>query len=261
MYNYIWAGILCVIMLVPTAAWATHPFVVQDTATEGKGNFLLELTDDYVYVKEDQLRATKETAIITAGASRHVDLSLELPYLIRDPSPITGKVARGIGDIRIKLHHQLFENEVKQSMAYQIYAYLPTGNDKKGFGMDDVIWGVTLIDTQECHSNAFHMSVGYEMRWTDMKDVNLARNYIFKFGFAAEHKFTNSFRLLAEIAGESRKETDEATNTQSYSGPFTVLAGFIYDLSKSWYVDLGGRYGLNKYAEDYSVRAGTAWRF
>jgi hypothetical protein len=94
-----------------------------------------------------------------------------------------------------------------------------------------------------------------------MKHWHFAQNYAFKFGLAAEHKFTESFRLLTELAGESRKVTDEASDTQSYSRPFTFLTGFVYDISKSWYVDLGVRAGLNKYAEDYAVLAGTAWRF
>ena len=261
MYNTIRAGILiiCVIMLVPTTVWATHPLGVEDTGTEGAGNFLFEMTGEYA--KDNSLKATTETAIITAGASEHIDFSLEAPYVLLDPSPVTGEFASGKGDVRIKMKQQLFENEVKQSMAYKFYADIPTGDDKKGIGTHNVVWGFGLIDTQECHSNAFHLNVGYEAFGKDMKHWHFAQDYAFKFGLAAEHKFTESFRLLTELAGESRKETDEATEVQSYSRPFTFLTGFVYDISKSWYVDLGARAGLNKYAEDYSVLAGTAWRF
>ena len=132
---------------------------------------------------------------------------------------------------------------------------------KKGFGTNNVVWGVNFIDTQECHSNAFHLNVGYEAYGRDMKNWHFAHDYDFKFGLAAEHKFTESFRLLTELAGENRKVTDDAADTTSTSRPFTFLAGFVYDISKSWYVDLGARAGLNKYAEDYSVLAGTSWRF
>ena len=117
-------------MLMPTTVWAMHPLGVDDTGTEGKGNFLFELTGDYA--KDASLKATTETAIITAGASEHMDISLEVPYLLLDPSPVTGEFASGMGDVRIKLKQQLFENEVKQSMAYQFYAYLPTGDEEKG---------------------------------------------------------------------------------------------------------------------------------
>jgi Putative MetA-pathway of phenol degradation len=261
MYNTFRAGILiiCVIMLAPTTAWATRPFGVDDTGTEGAGNFLFELTGEYA--KDNLLRATTESAIITAGASEHIDFSLETPYLLLNPSPVTGEFASGKGDVRIQMKQQLFENEVKQSMAYKIYTDLPSGDVRKGTGTNNVVWGVGFIDTQECHRNAFHLNVGYEEYGKDMKHWHFAKDYAFKFGLAAEHKFTESFRLVTELAGEYRKVTDEASDTHVDSRPFTFLTGFVYDISKSWYVDLGARAGLNKDADDYSVLAGTAWRF
>jgi hypothetical protein len=261
MNNTIRTGIfmLCILMLLPTTVWATHPLGVVDTYTEGKGNFLLELLGEYV--KDNSLKTTTETAILTAGASEHLDFYLEAPYHLLDPSPVTGEKASGIGDLRFTMKQQLFENEVKQSMAYQLYAYLPTGEVDKGLGTNNLVWGVGLIDTQECHSNAFHLNVGYEAYGRDMKHWHFATDYAFKFGLAAEHKFTESFRLVTELAGESRKETDEVLDTHAYSRPFTFLTGFVYDISRSWYIDLGARAGLNKYAEDYSVLAGTAFRF
>jgi len=259
MYNFIRTGILCVMLLVPTAAWATHPLTVQDTYTEGRGNFLLELTGERV--KDDSQKTTQEMAIFTGGVGAHVDLSVEVPYFMLDPSQVTGGTASGIGDIRIKLKHQLFENEVKQSMAYRIYAYLPTGNFDKGIGRDNTFWGFNLIDTQECHSNAFHLNIGYETRGRDNENWHFIKNFAFTYGFAAEHKFTDSFRLLTELAGEARKETNDQTGKRTYSRPITVLAGFVYDISKSWYVDLGARAGMNEDAEDYSALVGTAFRF
>jgi hypothetical protein len=263
MNNIIRIGVLlltlCAIMLLPATVWATHPLGVVDTYTEGKGNFLLELFGEYV--KDNSLKTTTETAIITAGAGEHVDFYLETPYHLLDPSPVTGEKASGMGDLRITMKQQLFENEVRQSMAYQIYAYLPTGDAEKGLGADNLVWGFDLIDTQECHSNAFHLNVGYESYGRDMQHWHFAQDFAFKFGLAAEHKFTESFRLVTELAGESRKETDEASDTQEYSRPFTFLAGFVYDISRSWYIDIGARVGLNKDAEDHAVLAGTAFRF
>jgi hypothetical protein len=97
--------------------------------------------------------------------------------------------------------------------------------------------------------------VGYEVFGRNVKKLHFAENYTVLFGLAAEHKFTESFRILAEISGEHGKLAEKAFN------PYRFLAGFIYDISKSWYVDLGAGVGLNKDAEDHSVLAGTAWRF
>jgi hypothetical protein len=241
------------LMLMPATVWATHPLEVEDTGTEGRGNYLFEFTGDYS--KDNSLKATNLTSIITAGAAEHVDLSIQVPYLMLDPSPVTGTDASGKGDLRFKLKHQIFENEVKQSMAYEIIVDMPTGDVDKGLGTNNIVWGVTLIDTQECHNNAFHLNVGYDVYGRNMKKWHYATNYAVRFGLAAEHKFTESFRVLTEISGEHREVAEVI------SSPFRFLAGAIYDISKSWYVDLGMRAGLNKYAEDYSVLAGTAWRF
>jgi hypothetical protein len=253
MFNFYRAGILCVIMLMPATVWATHPFDVDDTATEGKGNFLFELTG--VYAKDASLKSTTETAFLTVGASEHTDISLEVPYLLLDPSPVTGENASGKGDVRLKFKQKIFENEVRQSLAYEIYSDMPTGDVKKGLGTNNVVWGVKLVDTQECHNNAFHLNVGYEVFGRDMKKWHYATNYDIRFGLAAEHKYTDSFRLLAEISGEHGEIAEKRFN------PYRFLAGIIYDISKSWYVDLGAGVGLNKDAEDHSVLAGTAWRF
>ena len=117
------------------------------------------------------------------------------------------------------------------------------------------MWGVKLVDTQECHNNAFHLNVGYDVFGRDVKKWHYATNYTVLFGLAAEHKFTESFRILTEVSGDIHEQFGVT------SRPFSFLAGAIYDISKSWYVDLGMGAGLNKYAEDSSVLAGTAWRF
>lgn len=254
-------GIIVFIALImaPMSAWAVHPFVVENTETQGKGNFLLELNDDSR--KDNRMRTTEFSGILTVGAGEDTDFSIAVPYLKLNPSPATDEFASGKGDVRITLKQRIFENEVKQSMAYQLYANAPTGDVHKGLGTNNVAWGAALMDQQECHGNILHASVGYEVYGRDVKKWHYADNYAFLFGLAAEHKILERFWLLTELAGESRKVSDAATSTHVYSRPFTFMAGFRYDISKSWYVDFAGRAGLNTYAEDYSVLAGTAWRF
>lgn len=268
MKNFVTICVVCALLL-PGASWAAHPLEMEDTATEGKGNYLLEITGDYV--KDGSFKSTRLTGIITGGLGERTDLSLEVPYLMLNPSPVTDKNASGKGDARIKVKHQLFENEVKQSMAFEIYADLPTGDDVKGLGTNNVVWGFMLMDSQECHDNILHVNIGYDVLGRDMKAGHFSRNYALFAGLAVEHKFTESFRLLTEIKAENRKESETITDlsvfpiiiteTSTYSRPVTLLAGFVYDISKSWYVDLGVRTGLNSYAEDVAVLAGSAWRF
>jgi hypothetical protein len=75
-----------VLLLAPASAWATHPLIVQDTVTEGKGNFLLEITGDYT--KNNEFKSALLKGIITAGTGDHTDVSLEVPYLMLNPGPV-----------------------------------------------------------------------------------------------------------------------------------------------------------------------------
>jgi hypothetical protein len=263
MYDYIRAGIACVMLLAPATVWAAHPLEVEDTATEGKGNYLLEVAGDST--RDNSRKSTTLTTILTAGAGENVDFSMEVPYRELDPGPVTGEFARGAGDVRIKMKQQLFENEVKQSMAYLIYMDVPTGEAERdvdhGLGTSNVLWGVKLVDSQGCCSNAFHAHLGYEMLGRDLKKRHFAGDYAVNFGLAAEHRLSDSFRILAEFSGENRKETNRAADISTYSQPLTFLAGAIYDISKSWQVNVGARVGLNKYAEDHDFLAATAWKF
>jgi hypothetical protein len=251
--------VLIALFMAPISAWAVHPFVVDDTDTQGKGNFLLELNGDSI--KDNTIKTTRLTGILTVGAGENTDLTIEVPYLKLNPSPGTNAFSSGKGDVQVTLKHRIFENEVKQSMAFQFYAIAPTGDVHKGLGTNNVAWGAKLMDQQECHGTILHANVGYEVYGRDMKKWHYADNFAFLYGLAAERKIMGKLWFLTELAGEFRKENDQTTNTQTYLRPFTFMAGFKFDLSKSWYVDLAGRAGLNKDAEDYSVLSGLAVRF
>ena len=251
--------VIACLLLAPATVWATHPFVVEDTSTEGRGNYLFEMTGNSS--KDNDLKSTTLTGWITGGLGEYANLTAEVPYIMLDPSPMTGLDEQGLGDTSIRLKHRVYENEVRQSMAYLLFADFSNGNESKGLGKDGMYWGIMFIDSQECRNNAFHLNLGYEILGRDLQDFHFLDNYKIRFGLAMEHKMTESFRFLAEFVAESRKTVDRDADTQSYARPVTVSAGIIKDISKSWYVDLGVRAGLNKYAEDYALLAGTAWRF
>jgi len=242
-------------MFLPASAWAVHPFQVEDTDVQGPANLLLELFSDYT--KNSGQKEITSAGVLNVGVSDSVDLALEVPYLVLDPSTTTNQNAHGLGDVELKFKHRVYENEVHQSFGYQVFTSLPTGDYDQGLGTNNVIVGFKLMDQQGCCNTIFHVSVGYESYAKDLKEMHFSENSVIQFGVAVEHKLTESFWLLSELLGEDRKGLLVGTGPH----PYTFMAGFRYDISKSWYADLAARFGLNSDAEDYSVLAGTAWRF
>jgi opacity protein-like surface antigen len=250
---------LITLLIVPASAWAVHPFQVESAEPQGKGNVLLELNDDYSQNGSD--KKNEQTGILTVGIGEITDIAIKIPYLELDPSPVTGSSASGMGDVRINFKQRFYSNEVKQSMAYQLYVNTATGEGEKGLGTNNIIWGLALLDQQVCHNNILHASLTYEVYGRALANWHFAQDFAFLYGLAAEFKMTGKFWLLTEIAGEMRKNTDGASGVQTYVRPWTFMAGFKYDITKSWYADLAARAGLNDDAEDYTALAGVAWKF
>lgn len=251
--------ILITLLIVPASAWAVHPFQVETTDTQGRGNFLLELTGDYS--KNSSYKTTTSSGILTLGAGDRTDIAVTVPYLTLDPSPETGTVSSGIGDVQLKFKQRVYDNEVKQSLAYQLYVNASTGDEKKGLGTGNLVWGFGFMDQQVCHNNILRASLTYEVNGSDLSDWHFADNFALLYGLAAEFPITGKFRLLTELAGEARTSTDSESGIQTNLRPWTFMAGFKYDITKSWYIDLAARAGLNKDAEDYTALAGTAFKF
>jgi Putative MetA-pathway of phenol degradation len=250
-----------ILMLIPTSVWAVYPFQVEDTNTQGKGNFLFELNGNYEKLKNGDNTATDLSGVFTAGTGDHTDIILEVPYLLLDQSPDVGLYERGVGDVQLKLKYRINENEVNQSSGIEIYSGLPTGDANNGLGTGTTLLGIQVMDQQGCCNNIYHVSAAYEIAGADLKKGHYAQNYTFRFGLALEHKITEPFYFLAELAGDFAKTQDKVLGTQTYTKPYTLMAGFKYDISRTWYIDISVRAGLTKDAEEYTTLTGTAWRF
>ncbi|HYA87996.1 MAG TPA: hypothetical protein VEI57_13135, partial [Nitrospirota bacterium] len=151
--------------------------------------------------------------------------------------------------------------EVNQSSGIQIYGGFPTGDGNNGLGTGTTMLGIQFMDQQGCCSNIYHFSAAYEIAGADVKKGHFAQNYAFRFGLALEHKITESFYFLSELAGVDEKTTNKVLGTQTYTQPYTFMAGLKYDISRTWYIDVSARAGLSRDAENYTTLTGTAWRF
>ncbi|HYA86295.1 MAG TPA: hypothetical protein VEI57_04395, partial [Nitrospirota bacterium] len=103
MRNVLAGCFISVLLLIPTSVWAVYPFQVEDTNTQGKGNFLFELDGTYSKLKNGGNTDTDVNGVFTAGTGDHTDVILEVPYRMLDQSPDVDRYEKGLGDVQLKL--------------------------------------------------------------------------------------------------------------------------------------------------------------
>jgi len=107
-------GIMCIIHAFLSFSCAAHPLITDDTGTQGKGKFLVELNgqasydsmdsvDDTGAKREVKSRETELKANFTYGVMENVDVILGVPYQWKrvEESNITTSDVHGIADMSL----------------------------------------------------------------------------------------------------------------------------------------------------------------
>ena len=255
-------GLFCTVLFFAVGLVATshaaHPLITDDTGTQGKGKFQLEVNGEFNYDKETEEEVTtKETGgevapILSYGIADNLDIVLGVPYQwfrVKEDGDVTDK-EDGISDMSLELKWRFYEKD-GLSLALKPGITLPTGDDEKGLGTGRVTYSLYFITTKEIEPWAFHLNLGYgrnENKFDERKDIWHA-------SLAGEVEVVKNLKVVANIGTE--RNTDEASSTH----PAFILSGLIYSLSENFDIDFGVKGGLNKPETDWSILAGIAWRF
>ncbi|MBI1810973.1 MAG: transporter [Nitrospirae bacterium] len=242
------------------SAFAAHPLITDDTGTQGKGKYQLEVNGEYgneKYGVDGEKNTTKMATTLTYGASENADIILGIPYqYIRTKTSATDtesestKAEDGISDISIESKWRFFEKN-GLSLALKPGITLPTGNRKRGLGTGRAAYSLFFITTKEVEPWAFHFNLGYKRN----ENRNNERIEIWHVSLASEVEVVKDLKAVANIGME--RNPDKTSNID----PAFILGGLIYSISKNFDVDFGIRGGLNKPETDYAILAGIAWRF
>jgi hypothetical protein len=77
-------GILCFVlfMIASKPVWAAHPLITDDTGTQGKGKFQIELNGEYENddTEGEKSDVTTLSGPFSAGLTETVDLVLGIPF-------------------------------------------------------------------------------------------------------------------------------------------------------------------------------------
>jgi hypothetical protein len=257
------APVIAAVMLSAGTAFAAHPLITDDTGTQGKGKFQVEVTGEYGHDSESELDVRSREnggsleTVFSAGLIESVDLVLAVPYewnRVKE-NGIVASDTEGLGDISLELKWRFFEKG-GFSLAFKPAVSFPSGNADKGLGTGKVGYGVTLIATQEFDPFAVHLNLAYShtlFQLEEDKDAN--RRDIWHASIAGTAEVMKGLQLVTNIGLETNP--DKTSNTV----PVFWIAGAIYSLTDYLDVDLGVKVGLTKPETDVSMLAGLAVRF
>lgn len=150
-------GLICSVMCLlsisslTTDVFAAHPLITDDTGTQGKGKFQLELNGEYGHDKEDGIttKTTQAATTLSYGVTDPVDIVLGIPYQhIRTKDSESVTKGDGISDISLELKWRFYEQD-GLSFALKPGVTLPAGDDEKGLGSGKVTYHLFFIGTKE----------------------------------------------------------------------------------------------------------------
>lgn len=234
-------------------AFAAIPLVTDDTGTQGKGKFQLEVLGEYGYDKEDGVKENTEdfTASFTYGIFDPVDIVLSVPYEFgREKEGGCTEKEQGLADLSLELKWRFFDRE-GFSLALKPGLTLPTGDEEKGLGPGRANGYLFLLTSREAAPWAFHLNLAYirnENKTDERKNlwhVSLASSYdIFKY-----------LKFVGDLGMEKNPYRCSSVD------PAYILGGFIYSPRENVDIGLGIKGGLTDAETDISIRGGVTWRF
>jgi hypothetical protein len=239
--------------LLSSQAFAAIPLITDDTGTQGKGKFQLELFGEYASDKEEIVtnKNSNFSATLTYGIIDPVDIILTVPYASwRTENSESAAKGNGIGDMSFEAKWRFYEKD-GFSFALKPGFTFPTGDHEKDLGTGKMTYHLFVIASKEMNPWAFHINLAY-IRNENKEDD---RKNIWHASLAATVDVMKNLKLVGDLGVESNPERS-STNPPAY-----LLGGLIWSLRENFDIGLGVKGGLTKPEPDIAIRGGITWRF
>lgn len=252
-------------------ARAAHPFITDDTGTQGAGNWQLELmaqrdrhgalADAGVGPVQQRNRSTLFNPVLTYGIGETVDIAVGVNYLRSRTSEngLLAQDASGKGDSSLELKWRFYDKE-GASLALKPALSVPTGNEDKGLGTGRAYWSVNFIGMVEPRPWAVFGNVAYTRpRYQLAQDTADNRERLWRASAGATLAVSGNVRL----AGEAGARTNEARNDPFLPGRYARFAmlGAIYSPTDKIDLDVGVRKAFNRAETDTVLLMGATVRW
>jgi len=252
-------------------AWAAHPFLTDDTGTQGAGNWQLELQAERIQFGrtvdagagpvEQTRRITVFTPVLTYGLLENLDIALGLNHVRQrvTENGIETEDTSGMADSTLELKWRFYEED-GFSLALKPGLLLPTGDENSGLGTGKPSWGINFIGTYEAKAWTFSGNVAYShVRYKLPQDADENRADLWRISGGLAYSVRDDLRLVGEVgvrANASRNDPHLPGNT----GQFAML-GAIYSPTGKIDLDLGFRKSLNHAEFDWTILVGATFRW
>ncbi len=247
-------GFLAAVLCRPAPLFAAHPLITEDTGTQGRGYFQLELTAEHAYEEEDGAReaTVRTSAVLTYGALDNLDVLLTLPYRRISSEAADGSrtVNQGRADVGLDIKWRFYQ-QGNLSVALKPGLTLPTGDETKNLGTGKSTRSLYLVTSYDAAPWEYHLHLGY--LWNrNVLDQHESQRHI---SAAAGRKLGESLKLVADYGTDTPTSKASSLNTEFF------ILGAIYNLRKDLDLDFGAKWGLTPPETDFTWLGGITFRF
>lgn len=234
------------------AAQAAHPLLTEDTGTQGKGNFQLELTGERGRESTDAgtLRVEQPAAVASYGLVDTADLQIGTSYLrLTLDDGLAQSRAAGLSDVTVDLKWRFLEHG-PLSLAVKPGIVIPVGSEARGLGRGNWAAGSLFVLSYEPGPVAFHSHLGYLYN-----NIVGERHSLWHVSGAVTWQATEQVKLIADLAYD--------TNPLEFGadGVFRTVVGAIYSPVKSVDLDFGVKRGYQRPALGVALAFGLTLRW
>jgi hypothetical protein len=212
--------------VVATSAFAGHPMLSEDTGTQGKNNWELEL--GYAWIRSGADRSFLFQPQLSYGASPTLDLIVQPSWTTVEGT--AGSGVRGLGDTNLEAKWR-FYGAAPWSIGVRAGLGLPTAQHGLGLPGGNVSPHAILVATVDLTPFAFDANLGLSYVPGD------ARQRPDQYHFSAAATYTASERLFLVLDAAADSNPDSAPG----SCQAVALLGVIYTVRAGLDLDVGYR--------------------
>jgi len=255
----------------PAVAQAAHPFVTDDTGTQGAGNWQLELLGQRDRARssadpgggpvEQNLRSTLVNPVLTYGITDTVDLALGLNYLrysVSENGAPAGS-ASGMSDTTLELKWRFYEAS-GLSLALKPGLQFATGDADRGLGTGRTSWGVNFIGTWSAEPwTVMANAAWFRQRYDLPQDSAAYRSDLWRVSAGFTYAVSGALRLGGELGVRTNPARDDPFAPGNV-GQFAMV-GAIWSPHDKLDLDAGYRRRLNHAEVDNVFLIGATLRW